>query len=276
MVSKLIDLSVLVENSPSEPMKVAVKRLDHKRGARHFCRQAAWNNKLPLTKRIAQFFRYMKGSRKIKPSDFPDQEFLTMDVVTIPTHMGTHVDAPIHYGSKCEGKPAKSIDEIPLEWFYAPGVRLDLRFKGPGELITVADIQHALKEANHVIQPYDIVLLWTGTDRLWGKREYFTHAPGMSREATQWLADQGVKVMGIDSYGFDRPFGVMLEEFWRTKNPEVLWPAHFYGREREYIQIERLTNLDQLPPSGFHVACFPLRVKGLDASWVRAVGIVNE
>ena len=47
------------------------------------------------------------------------------------THTGTHVDAPYHYGPLSEGKPARRIDEVPLEWCYAPGVILDVRSLQP-------------------------------------------------------------------------------------------------------------------------------------------------
>lgn len=263
---RLVDLSVLVENSPSEPLKMQVERLDHFQGAQKFCAEVTARNSA----------KQPADPRRLHPKDFPDAAFITLDTVTLPTHMGTHIDAPVHYGPTCEGQVARSVDELPLEWFFAPGVRLDLRHKGAGSYITVADLQAALVATGHNLQPLDIVLIWTGTDQLWGKREYFSDAPGMSREATAWLTEQGIKVIGIDTYGFDRPFVTMLEDFWHTGDQGALWPAHFYGRECEYIQIERLANLDQLPDTGFRVACFPLRVKGLDASWVRAVGLVDE
>lgn len=263
---RLVDLSVLVENSPSEPMEIRVERLDHFEGAKKFSGEVAARNsgKNPA------------DPRRLQPEDFPDSAFITLDTVTLPTHMGTHIDAPIHYGPYSEGSPARSVHELPLEWFYGSGVRLDLRHKTAGDFITIEDIKAALDATGHQLKPLDIVLIWTGTDKLWGKREYFSHAPGMSRDATEWLADRGIKVMGIDTYGFDRPFVTMLEDFWRTGDRNFLWPAHFYGREREYIQIERLANLDQLPDTGFQIACFPLRIKGLDASWVRAVGLVED
>lgn len=261
---RLVDLSVLVENSPSEPMEIRVERLGHIDGAKQFCGEVAARNSAK------------SDPRRLEPEDFPDGAFITLDTVTLATHMGTHIDAPVHYGPESEGSRARSVDELPLEWFYGSGVRLDLRHKGPGDFITVIDIQEALATTGHKLKPLDIVLIWTGTDKLWGSREYFSQAPGMSREATEWLVAQGIKVIGIDTYGFDRPFVTMLEDFWRTGDKSFLWPAHFYGREREYIQIERLANLEQLSATHFDVACFPLRIKGLDASWVRAVGIMND
>lgn len=273
---KLIDLSVLVENTPSEPMEIKVKRFDYYRGAKHFCRNIFWNKKLPLKKRFIQCFNFILGKKRLLPSDFPDKAFLSLDVVTMATHMGTHIDAPFHYGPRYDGANAKTVDELPLDWFYKPAVKLDLTHKTIGEYITIKDLEDALTAIDYKINANDIVLINTGVDRLWGSHRYFSEAPGMSRDATEWLIDQGVKVIGTDTYGFDRPFPVMLKDFWETGDKGHLWPAHFYGREREYIQIERLVNLHTLPSKGFILCCFPLKIKGLDASWVRAVAIVNE
>lgn len=272
---KLIDLSVMVENSPSEPMDIKVKRFDHHNGAKHFCRNIAWNKRLPFKRRVKQLFDFIRKKKHLSPKDFPNDAFLSLDVVTLPTHMGTHIDAPYHYGPAEYAERGKTVDELALEHFFRPAVRLDLRHKQAGDYIEIADLQEALDAIDYELQPKDIVLLWTGSDERWGTPQYFTQAPGMSRAATDWLVQQGIYVIGTDTYGFDRPFPVMLEAFWKTGDKQHLWPAHFYGREKEYIQIERLTNLGALPNSGFTLSCFPLKIKGLDASWVRAVAIVQ-
>ena len=68
----------------------------------------------------------------------------------------------------------------------------------------------------------------------------------------------------------------MVNMYYKTKNQECLWPAHFYGREKEYCHIERLTNLDKIPVNhGFKVSCFPIKLKGLGAAWIRAVAIIE-
>lgn len=277
MTRRLIDLSVLVENTQSEPMHIRVKRLDHRRGARQFARRTLWQPRRSIWHNLKSLAMLAAGKgHRLRATDFPDQQFLSLDTVTLPTHMGTHIDAPIHYGELSEGKPARSVDQLPLDWFFAAGIRLDLRHKGPGSLIQVADIEHAAQQAQVEIAAGQIVLIWTGVDKLWGSPRYFSDAPGMSREATEWLVARGVKVIGTDTYGFDRPFPAMLGDFFRTGDRKHLWPAHFYGREKEYIQIERLCNLEAIPAHGFEIACFPLRIKGLDASWVRAVAILNQ
>jgi kynurenine formamidase len=95
------------------------------------------------------------------------------------------------------------------------------------------------------------------------------------RESTLWLLEQGVKVIGTDAWGLDRPFWAIKEEFERTHRKDILWQAHFAGIEKEYCQIEKLANLDRLPaPTDFRVACFPVKLKAASAAWCRAVAIL--
>ena len=52
------------------------------------------------------------------------------------THNTTHVDAPWHYNSRIRGEPAQTIDVLPLDWFFGPGVVLDMTAKDEGETST--------------------------------------------------------------------------------------------------------------------------------------------
>jgi kynurenine formamidase len=195
--------------------------------------------------------------------------------IKLITHAGTHVDAPWHYGPLSEGKKARMIDECPLEWFYSNGVVLDLRHKQPKERISIDDLRQALDRIHYSLQPLDIVLIMTGRDKFLLTPEYFEQ-PGMTWDSTLWLVNQGIKVIGVDMYGFDRRFEDMAEEFKRTGDGRVVWDAHFAGIQKEYCQIEKLANLDQIPqPYGFTVSCFPVKVQGASAGWARPVAIVD-
>jgi cyclase len=66
----------------------------------------------------------------------------------------------------------------------------------------------------------------------------------------------------------------MVSDYQNDHDSSVLWPAHFLGREKEYVHLERMTNFDQLPKDNFQVICFPLKLAGADASWVRAVAVL--
>jgi kynurenine formamidase len=211
-----------------------------------------------------------------QPEDFPNGLGWASETVTLGSHTGTHFDAPWHYGPTCEGRRAPTIDEIPLEYCYGDGVVLDLRHKNAGELITVADLKEALARIPHELAPGNIVFLMTGRDKYWGTLRYFEDYPGMGREGTLWLATQGIRLMGTDAIGWDRPFRVEGEEFARTGDKSVLWGGHYVGMEKEYYHIEKLANLDLLPPVGFQVAAFPVRLVGASAGWVRPVALVRR
>ena len=252
MTVKIYDLSVTMEPNPAQP--VDVTHSAHKDGA------------------LA-----MMSIFGCKESDLPGGLGWAVDNLTLSTHAGTHVDAPWHYAPTSEGKRAKTIDEIPMEWFYGDGVVIDMRHKPRGAAVTVDDFKTALEKIGYTLKTGDIVLVQTGTDRFWGKPEYTSEGCGMTRESTLWLIDQGIRVMGTDAWGWDRPFWAIREEFEKTGDKNVIWEAHFAGIEREYCQIEKLANLDKLPrPFGFKVACFPINIVGGSAGWVRVAAIFEE
>ena len=197
-----------------------------------------------------------------------------MENLNANSHTGTHIDAPYHYGATSAGKPAKRIDEVPLEWFFGPGVILDMRHKNHGDMITVEDLEEALRKMDYTLQAGDIVLIHTGAAKRWGTRGYLLQ-PGLGRESTLWLVNQGIRVIGIDAWTLDRPFTSMSEDFRRTGDGRFLWPALYVGLEQEYCQIEKLTNLDLIPaPHGFYVSCLPVKIKDASAGWCRAVALV--
>ncbi len=252
---KFIDLSVTTVNNPPGSFNPAeIKYIRHEESAA------------------------MRGKALNLPEDFfPEKRFAAEEIATLHTHAGTHLDAPWHFGVTSEGKPAKTIDEIPLKWCYGDGVVLDLTYKKAGELISPEDVQKALKKINYKLKPFDIVLIRTDTSKHFGQPGYETMHPGMSREATLWLIEQGIKVMGIDAWGFDRPIPLMLKEYQETGNKGAFLPSHFLMKEKEYCHLENLGNLDLLPaPNGFKVAVFPIKLKGASSGWVRAVAIIEE
>ena len=212
----------------------------------------------------------------LRLEDFPGGLGLAQEIVSASTHCGTHMDAPFHYGPVSEGKPAKTIDQIPLDWCFGNGVRLDFRNQPRGAQITPDDIQRELNRIEYQLQPFDIVLIWTGAAKRNSPLEYWQRHPGVAREGTEWLVKHRIKVVGIDAYGWDNPSSCMLEDYHRG-NSKALWPSHFFGREREYCHIEKLANLEKLPsPTGFKIAVFPVLIERGSAGWCRAVAIIEE
>ena len=95
----------------------------------------------------------------------------------------------------------------------------------------------------------------------------------MTAEATRWLYERGVRVMGIDAWGWDRPLPQQAEEAKAAGAPGIFWAAH--QAALGYSQIERLCNLAALPPVGFTVSCFPLRIVGASAGPARVVAMLD-
>jgi kynurenine formamidase len=250
---RLVDLSLTIEPEAHEPVPVEVERVTHREGA-----------------------DILGRSHAIGHSQFPGGLGLSLEHLKLTSHTGTHVDAPLHYGPLCEGRPARPIDELPLEWFFNPGVLLSCPGTAQDGPVRVDEVRGQLREIGHRLAPEEIVLIHTGADRLWRSPAYFSDFRGLSREATVWLLDCGVKVIGIDSFGLDPPFDQMLSRYRATGDAGHLWPCHVYGRDREYCQIERLANLDAIGrPRGFRVACFPIKLGGCGAAWSRVVALLD-
>jgi len=252
---RLIDLSVPIVPTPDglpELLRTEIEFSDHAAGA-------------------AQ----IKAMFGVGPELLRDREGWAVESFSrFGTHNSTHVDAPYHYNSRIGGQPAQTIDELPLDWFYAPGVVLDFHERDDGETVERQDLEPALLAAGHELRERDIVLVRTGRDSFYDEPDYMVRGPGVSAEATGWLYERGVRVMGIDAWGWDRPLNLQAQEALAAGRAGIFWAAH--QADLAYSQIERLANLDQLPATGFTVACFPLRLQGASAAPARVVAILSD
>ena len=263
---QIIDLSLPIDEKAFEVHHVDIERVSHKDGVEKF-------NRVIMGKTLKGKIEYLLGKRILKKEDLPDEEFLSLETVHSPVHIGTHLDYSYHYGSQSEGRPSKTAEEIPLEWCYADGVKLTFTRKKPNETITAQDLKEALKKITYALKPLDIVFLHTGADKFYGSPKYFSEYPGVDISAIDYLLDNGIKIFGVDTMGIDRPYKFMLKDFLKEKKP--LYPTHFYGRKREFIHIERLAHLERLSDFGFKVICFPIKIKGTGAAWSRVVATLE-
>jgi kynurenine formamidase len=251
-VSRIVDLSHLIVASPEgtpDFLRTDISYGDHAAGAAEFEQMLGIDRRLLLR-----------------------EEGPAAERLSIGTHSVTHLDAPYHYNSTIAGQPAQTIDEIPLDRFFGPGVVVDALGREDGDAVTLEQMQAGIAAAGHELRAGDIVLVHTGTDRYYGQPDYMFHGPGVTAEATHWLVDQGVWTVGIDAWGWDAPLNLQAEEAKQQDATGILWSAHQI--DKPYSQIERLTNLAQLPKTGFTVACFPLKIQGASAAPARVVGIV--
>ena len=274
----IIDLSVAIDPKDWEPEPAKRIIIDHQKGADILGKSYLY---FKTSNKIDRLLKQIKGlfGQRIDRRDFPDDMGLSLMIYKLTTHTGTHVDAPYHYGWHSNAqKPPRTVTDIPLSWCYADGVLLDFSNE-PDDLPSIQPeaIQKRLAEIHYTLKEGDIVLIATGADKKIGTREYFTHYRAISKEAVAWLVERGIRIIGMDTFSFDPPFCQMLDEYIHTGEKSYLWPAHFYGRDHEYLQIERLCNLKALPaPFGFKVSCFPIKLKEADAAWSRVVAIFDD
>lgn len=206
-----------------------------------------------------------KFAEGIGAAEFGVTSLAASSLTVLGDHVGTHIDALKHFR-----KGAPGPEGIPLEYCYGDGVVLDFRHLENGAAITVTDITSALQKIQYRVKPLDIVLIMTGAGSYNHEQRYLKEHCGMSREATLWLVERGVKVMGIDAITFDPPVWAMFER-------KQFWEAHRVMIDHEYYHLENLCNLDQIPRShGFKLAVFPIKWVDTTASPVRAVAIIED
>jgi len=258
MSRTLVDLSVALEAEiASDPdiMLPEIEYFDHKQTAQQ----------------VMDFFPGLARE------DLPGGEGWAIEKLTLYTHNGTHLDAPYHHHSTMDGgKPAITIDEVPLEWCYSAGVKLDFRHFEDGYLVTPADVEAELGRIEHTLQPLDIVLINTSAGAAYGQPDYLIKGCGMSRNATLYLLEKGVRLTGTDAWSWDAPFPLTAKRYAETGDPSLIWEGHRASMDIGYCHIEKLANLEQLPATGFTVSCFPFKIKNASAGFTRAVAIIEE
>jgi arylformamidase len=170
-----------------------------------------------------------------------------MTQVTMGTHQGTHLDAMYHFLDA-----GKTIDQMPLEWFYGPVTVLRLPKKA-GEELTLSDFQRY----ESILQPEAKIIYETGWHRQFGQEIYYTEFPSLTLEAARYLASRKIRMLGMD-----------------TPTPGRDWlEIHHILLGAEIVVVEGLARLDQTPDR-FTLSCFPLNFEGRDGSPVRAVALL--
>ncbi|MEM1274491.1 MAG: cyclase family protein [Pseudomonadota bacterium] len=209
--------------------------------------------------------------------DLPEGEGWAIERLRVATHNGTHLDAPFHHHSTMDGgKRAITIDEVPLDWCFNPGVKLDFRHFEDGYVATAADIEAELSRIGHDLQPLDIVLINTSAGARYGQPDYLNSGCGIGREATLFLLERGVRVTGTDAWSWDAPFSHTARKYAQSGDPSLIWEGHRASMQIGYCHLEKLASLELLPPSGFTVSCFPFKIKGASAGFTRAVAIIDD
>jgi kynurenine formamidase len=250
---RIVDLSLPILDGGGFLMPARITYLDHRSRARLVAERAG-----------------------LDPDDLGGRANALEEFTSLTCHTGTHMDAPWHYGDTAAGGPAPTIDQIPLEWCMGDGVWLDLGGRQPGEEIAETDLRQALERIGYTLKPWDIVLIRTGTATHYGEPGCDRMNPGMTAGATAWLGKQGIRVVGIDAGIWDRPAEMQLADLRDGRGRGSYMQGHRAAGEHGMCILEWLTNLERLPPTGFLVCAFPVKVHRAGGAWVRAVALVKD
>ncbi|MEC8944730.1 MAG: cyclase family protein [Acidobacteriota bacterium] len=188
-----------------------------------------------------------------------------------PEHLGTHLDAPIHFG---ENGWANA--DIPIERLFAHGVVIDITSKSNASAdvtLSVDDIE-AWEQRNNTLQEGSIVIVRTGWASGWPDWETYYgsstptdvatfHFPGISPEAAQALVNRGIFGVGIDTASIDPGNSSTFE-------------AHQILAAANVFNLENLTNVDGLPEAGFDIIALPMKIKDGTGGPARVVAIVSQ
>lgn len=180
---------------------------------------------------------------KIAPAGVLANDGYCDHYISMGTHVGTHIDAPMHML-----EDGKSLDQVPLEQFI-----------GNGKLVWVTGNDfEAVKAAG--IQEGDIVLFQTGMSDKYKDPVYFEDYPAMSEEVANYLVETKVKMVGVDTCSVDNQDG---------------FPIHKLLLAGNVLIIENLTNLRQLADKNFTIYALPINLQ-IDGSPARVIAEVKE
>ena len=187
---------------------------------------------------------------RFEPLTTLERDDVRNTVMTISIHTGTHIDAPSHFI-----EDGAAIDEIPIERFRRPGVRLDLReMASPGQPITLEHLRSAGFDPSETRGA--ILMLASGwSDQAWESERLYEANPYLGQDAAEALAEASPSALGLDFAVDD------------TKP----WPNHTILLGSDVLLIENLMRLPELPRDGFDVMAFPLRLVGENGGPTRVV-----
>jgi arylformamidase len=175
---------------------------------------------------------------------------VNLSVITLGSHTGTHVDAPVHFV-----KGAKPVDKLQADAFVGEAAVVDVSNVKPGGEISAAHLEPHSSEVHRS----DIVLLYTGFGRRWADpraRRSYTY---LGKGGASWLVRKRVKAVGIDY--------LSVEEF-GAKVPV----AHHTLLSHGIPIIESLNEgLAGLAGRRAFFVCLPIKVGGCDGAPARAI-----
>ena len=210
---------------------------------------------IDLTLTISENLSTFPGSPN--PQFIPWEKIKTdgynLELLFLSSHSGTHMDAPYHFFEK-----GQTIDQIPPNRLVRNAILIKLR-KHPSQAITKKDIiEFELK--NEKIPANATIVFFTGWSKNLKKKFYFEKNPGLSINATKYLASKKINLVGIDSPSIDL-------------GSNSKFSAHNILSKNNILIVENLSNLEKIKKKSFKLIILPLKLKGATGSPVRAIAL---
>lgn len=182
-------------------------------------------------------------------------DWYILQKVHLNVHVGTHIESPYHHR-----KDGHDISQLNLEDLIGDAVKLDFRHKEPNEEISKQELMKAA-------EPFDlkgkIVFLQTGRDKFYHDEKLGHDRQYPSKEAVEWLVEQGICCMGVDATGIE------------VKGLDYQ-PNHSTLFAKNIPLVENVTNLDRIKGNEFLVYMLPLNVKGMESCPIRIIAYEKE
>ncbi len=209
---------------------------------------------IDLTQEMNENTQVFPGSPSLKILKWSNYYMHDYDseMIFTSTHLGTHVDAPIHFNPTGE-----SVEKIPLEkTVVLDNTKVLKIIKNDDEVIEADEVKR------YNIKKNDTVLIYTGWSSNRSKDKYFKKNPGLSEQAAEHLASLGINLVGIDSPNIDPAF-------------DKKFKSHKIFSVKSIPIIENLTNLDKIYKDKFIFIALPLKLENCSGSPIRAVALIN-
>ncbi len=204
------------------------------------------------------------AERGLKTESEPEISNHMLSKLKIVTHVGTHIDAPLHML-----EDTWSVDQIPLERLVKNGRIIPLTDVPAGGMVTAAAMLKSGVDFDETVIP----ILHTGwTEKTWGTPEFWDETVYMHRDAAELLVEHEVSAVAIDFFP-EFPF-------WRNgiERPEGQPPGHNHRLllGNRIIIIQMVTNVGAIGAGDFTLSAVPLRLEGLDGSPARVFATVED
>ncbi len=173
--------------------------------------------------------------------------------LSLYSHCGTHMDAPLHFGVNDE-----TIDKLAVD-----------KLMGPAWVADIADVKpHQLIEPQHLgdiadkLEADDSLIIRTGWSKYYGQPAYRDELPRISERLARWCVDHGVRMLGVE------PPSVA-----DVNNAEELTAIHRILLSGGVIIVEGLANLDEITREKVTLVALPLKISGGDGAPARVIAI---